>query len=302
VNQPKKDAALEDAMQVNLDKATQSNDNRAQKDSALERDAQRALPDKATESKDPRSEDRQTANMSSRKDRPELPLGWLKHQTYDGRDFYRNVNAGTSHWKIPESAWVEHTAATQGVLDVTAGKEERDREARENAPSFLHQAAWHGHESAVVRLLSGDHRDFVDPTMKWGFTPLQIAAQNGHEVVFNLLLSHGADPHRQTTNGASVLWFAALAGSTTMVRSLLDRGVDASFKTNPDPPADKETKEDHSNMTALDIANKKGHQEVVALLRDHLSSKSDSPRLDLVPEDPDPVPEDPDPVLEDAEP
>ena len=39
--------------------------------------------------------------------------------------------------------------------------------------------------------------------------------------------------------GTSVLWLAALAGSTTMVRSLLDRGIDALLNTRPDPPADQ---------------------------------------------------------------
>ena len=59
-------------------------------------------------------------------------------------------------------------------------------------------------------------------------------------------------------------------------------------------------------MTALDVAEAKGHRDIVALLRDHLSSKSNSRLLDLAPDEPDPVPEgpvlvpeEPDPVRED---
>jgi hypothetical protein len=49
----------------------------------------------------------------------------------------------------------------------------------------------------------------------------------------------------------------------TATSSLLERGVDASLKTNSD------NGEDCSDMTALDIAIAQGHQEVVAPLWDH---------------------------------
>ena len=45
---------------------------------------------------------------------------------------------------------------------------------------------------------------------------------------------------------------------------IVSHGVDSSLKTNPDIG-------DQANMTALDIANAKGHEDVVALLQDHLS-------------------------------
>ena len=32
-----------------------------------------------------------------------LPPGWHKHRTYEGKYYYRNLNTGTSHWKLPES-------------------------------------------------------------------------------------------------------------------------------------------------------------------------------------------------------
>eukprot|EP01043_Picozoa_sp_COSAG02_P041232 COSAG02_NODE_3402_length_6799_cov_44.275481_1_plen_698_part_00 len=286
-----------------LDLCNKQND--AQKDAALE-DAQGAHPDKATQSKNSRSE--ATPNTNSRTDRPKLPLGWLWHTTCCGREYFRNVNAGTSHWKIPESAFAEYTAATQELLAREAEREAKKTEAKRQDdrkhPSLLHHAAYNGHEAAVTRLIAGDFRDAVDKQMYRGFTPLHVAAQKGNEVVVNLLLSHGADGNRRTAGGANALWLAAWRGSAAIVRLLLAHGVDASVRTNSDPP-ESDDDDDHepaahgdntywqSNATPLDIANTKGHEDVVALLRDDLASKSDSPLLYLAPEDPDPVPEDP---------
>ena len=65
-----------------------------------------------------------------------------------------------------------------------------------------------------------------------------------------------------TLLGSNVLWLAAYSGSTALVRSLLDSGADSSLMTNS-------AAGEHANMTATDIARAQGHEEVVALLREH---------------------------------
>eukprot|EP01046_Picozoa_sp_COSAG06_P050490 COSAG06_NODE_8010_length_2303_cov_2.623866_2_plen_81_part_00 len=74
------------------------------------------------------------------------------------------------------------------------------------------------------------------------------AAQNGHDSVVSALISAGASVDQ------------AMKGTDSRRYWLLS----ATDKTNPDIG-------DQGNMSALDIANVEGHEDVVALLQDHLS-------------------------------
>lgn len=62
------------------------------------------------------------------------------------------------------------------------------------------------------------------------YTPLLIAATNGHAELIDVLLQAGADPKSATANGTTGLMFAAASGSVEAVKLLLDRGTDPRAK------------------------------------------------------------------------
>eukprot|EP01044_Picomonas_judraskeda_P011675 COSAG03_NODE_1611_length_3776_cov_92.161817_2_plen_79_part_00 len=76
-------------------------------------------------------------------------------------------------------------------------------------------------------------------------------------------MSHGADMHHTTKLGSNAASHTAYCGSASLVRRFIDKGVDASLKTNADIG-------DQANMTVPDIANAEGHEDVAALLQDLL--------------------------------
>jgi hypothetical protein len=65
--------------------------------------------------------------------------------------------------------------------------------------------------------------------------PLRTAASMGSTRVVKLLLDHGAQPDRKSTEGWNALHWAASAGQTDTVRILLDRGAPINEGTNAPP-------------------------------------------------------------------
>src|SRR5262245_63418932 len=59
-----------------------------------------------------------------------------------------------------------------------------------------------------------------------GYTPLILAAQQGHAEVMEPLIKAGADVNAKTSNSTTPLMFAAASGNTKAVKVLLDRGAD----------------------------------------------------------------------------
>jgi ankyrin repeat protein len=85
------------------------------------------------------------------------------------------------------------------------------------------------------------------------------------------LLERGAHPHAVNKLGANALWAASFSGNAELVRMLLLRGVDPQVATNPGIG-------EEANTTALDIAQRKGHEKVVALLR----NPPQPPKMDAI--------------------
>lgn len=119
----------------------------------------------------------------------------------------------------------------------------------------LHQAAENGHAVIVELLLSTYNIDVDLEKTFGGYTPLLLAAKNGHDVVVTLLLQTAkVDVDRQNSNGETALLLAAANGYNTTVRLLLDSGeVDVNRKRM-------------GGHTPLILAAKNGHDAVVRLL------------------------------------
>ena len=115
----------------------------------------------------------------------------------------------------------------------------------------IHQAVFDGNIEAIKQAIA----DGVDVNSKGigGFTPLLIAAMEGHNEVVELLISKGADVDaRQYGYGLSPLRFAAARGYKEIVELLISKGADVNAKRG-------------DGITALDLA--KG--ETADLLRKH---------------------------------
>ena len=74
------------------------------------------------------------------------------------------------------------------------------------------------------------------------------------------MLEKGAAADRARDNGATPLLLACLQGHVDVARLLLEKGADVNRAM--------------VGTTPLDIAKSKGHEALVALLEEHMSSKS----------------------------
>jgi ankyrin repeat protein len=95
-----------------------------------------------------------------------------------------------------------------------------------------------------------------DPMNRYGVTPLQLAAVNGHAALMLQLIEAGADPNTVLPEGETVLMSAARTGSADAVNLLLDNG------------ADIEAREHWFGESALIWAAAEDHGEAVSILID----------------------------------
>ena len=109
--------------------------------------------------------------------------------------------------------------------------------------------AWSGQAEAVKLLLAAKAN--VNAADEDGWTPLLLAAGEGRTAVVKLLLEAQANVNAADKNGVTPLLVAS-RGHTEVVRLLLAANVNAAAK---------------NGLTPLAIASKKGHAQIVSLLR-----------------------------------
>jgi ankyrin repeat protein len=129
---------------------------------------------------------------------------------------------------------------------------------------LLDRACWSGDKLSVEILLKAGadpsgprgYSDFHDHIDRIGIEPmwhLVQASYSGHPAVTRLLLRAGADPNLAYGEGVTALTVAADKGQTEIVRLLLAAGADKNYKSY--------------RGTAAEIAERRGHTEILDLLR-----------------------------------
>lgn len=93
----------------------------------------------------------------------------------------------------------------------------------------------------------------IDVRSTQGATPLMTACQSGSLDKIAFLLNHGADPNAVDNRGFTALHRAAEAGHSEIVRLLLAHGAKPSVEAQ--------------SHTPLSLAEKRGHKEIIEILR-----------------------------------
>ena len=116
-------------------------------------------------------------------------------------------------------------------------------------------ASFFGHEEVAELLLSKGARVNSASKNAQRVMPLHSAVAGGHVAIAKTLLARGADVNARQADDFSPLHGAAQNGQLAMVKLLLGHGAEVNAKGG--------------GRTPLVIALEQGHQDVVALLRQH---------------------------------
>lgn len=137
-----------------------------------------------------------------------------------------------------------------GVLLKTPGIQAEVRNAKDE--SALMFAALAGMLDVCKRLIALDA-----DVNKTGWAPLHYAATGGHDAVIRLLLEHYAYIDAESPNQTTPLMMAAMYGSTSSVKLLLEAGADASLRNA-------------AGLSALDFAQQASRKDAYDAIAAHL--------------------------------
>ena len=140
----------------------------------------------------------------------------------DVADLPLKRSASTDYIDVPKNA-PPHFAVSEGYAD--GARLLLDSVDAMGGLQFtpLHVAAREGH-TEVVELLCNNGA-FIDAVDKFNYTPLHLAARQGHTDVVKLLLQNGASIDAMDMFQYSPLHFAATGGHPRTVKVLLDKGA-----------------------------------------------------------------------------
>jgi ankyrin repeat protein len=123
----------------------------------------------------------------------------------------------------------------------------------------LHFAAFGG-QPRVVEILLAHGADINRPAAnRFANAPLQVALLTRQTEVVRVLIAHGADVRFKQSENVTALHEAAQSGDVESAKLLLEAGADPNVRTGV-------LDDGSSGLTALDIAKREGHADVVALL------------------------------------
>lgn len=131
--------------------------------------------------------------------------------------------------------------------------------------SFIH--AIQNNQITIMNLLI-EHNVDINAPLHWnGYTPIMVAAVNGHVDILNMLITKKANANLSNSDGTTALMLAAETGTTEAVRILLNAGAYAHAQNN-------------KRQTALDLVKKeiqtckkikiKQYEQTIALIENHI--------------------------------
>lgn len=116
----------------------------------------------------------------------------------------------------------------------------------------LYEAVARGKFELVIELIekgadmNAEHND--------GWTPLMVAAKNGHKEICEFLISKDANVNAKNNKMGTALLYAVIEGHIEICKLLILKGADVNAKNN-------------EGQTALNIAEEKNHLDVINYLK-----------------------------------
>lgn len=135
------------------------------------------------------------------------------------------IEAAASSTAVADAAMAGDKAAVRALLKAGADV----NSAQGDGMTALHWAAMHG-DLEMTEMLLHAGASLRATTRLGSYTPLALAARNGHGAVVKALLGAGADPKAASASGATPLMLAAASGDVTAVRALIDAGADVNAR------------------------------------------------------------------------
>lgn len=173
-----------------------------------------------------------------------------------------DVNERYRHWDYTPLILTESTRLAELLLERGADVDIQDRLGE----TALFKAAARG-DRVIFRMLLDRGADVCIPNYD-NQTPLMIAISKGHEAIARILIQKYEDIDASDSRGQTALFKASSEGCSEAVRLLLEKGADIYIhSTHATCTSGKlRTWEKPERLTALDIAEKHKHKEIVQMI------------------------------------